>query len=126
MTANLGKLTNRKQFVQISASGEKWVTPGFVVQMRVREAEETYSNPNNKIRIGYTVGRKVGGAVARNRVKRRLRAAVMRVFNSCAGPDRDYVLIGRPNAYHRPFKSLVSDMKWALQKLDAQLNIPKK
>jgi len=126
MTANLGKLTNRKQFVNISASGEKWVTPGFVVQMRVRETEETITNPPKKIRIGYTVSRKVGSAVTRNRVKRRLRAAVTRVFFSCVGPDRDYVFIGRRIACHRPFKLLVSDMKWALQKLGERLDIPTK
>ena len=112
--------------MNISASGQTWVTPGFVVQMRVREAQETNPNPTQKFRIGYTVSRKVGSAVARNRIKRRLRAAVTKVFYSCTGPDRDYVFIGRRNAYHRPFKSLVSDMKRALQKLDARLDIPTK
>ena len=126
MTAKLGKLTNRKQFQNISARGEKWVTPGFVLQMNVQKSGENDQNQKKQIRIGYTVGRKVGGAVTRNRVKRRLRAVVANVFSCCGRPERDYVLIGRRSAYYRPFKLLVSDMKRALEKLDAHISIPTK
>jgi ribonuclease P protein component len=46
-------------------------------------------------RLGLAVSRKVGGAVERNRMKRRLREAFSRVEESLA-PDHDYVLVVRP------------------------------
>ena len=52
-------------------------------------------------------------------MKRRLRALVAKVISSCARTNRDYVLIGRKNAFDRPFDFMVSDMNWALRKLDS-------
>ena len=125
MSAILGKLKKRPQFLKVSVSGKRWVTPGFILQMHVRETVENDPNTIENIRIGYLVSKKVGCAVDRNRVKRRLQAAVAKVFSSCAQPGRDYILIGRRNAYNRPFKSLLSDMKWAIKNLDARHDIPK-
>ena len=76
---------------------------------------------HDEVRVGYTVSKKVGHAVVRNRVKRRLRAAVEKVFVSEAKSGRDYVLIGRKAAYRQSFDSLLSDMKWSLKKLDARI-----
>ena len=47
------------------------------------------------------------------------------VMASYAKPARDYVIIGRKNAFDRPFDFMVSDMKWALRKLDARIEILK-
>ena len=125
MSTILGKLKKRPQFLKISVSGKKWITPAFILQMRVRQNLGNDHNTTENIRIGYLISKKVGCAVTRNRVKRRLKAAVEKVFSSCARPGRDYVLIGRRNAYDRPFKSLLSDMEWALKNLDAQLDTPR-
>jgi len=123
MTTVLGKLRNRPQFFKVAAKGRKWVTPGFILQVHSDNYEEREIAPHENIRIGYSVSKKVGGAVVRNRVKRRLRALVAKVISSYARANRDYVLIGRKNAFDRPFDFMVSDMNWALRKLDARVEI---
>lgn len=67
-------------------------------------------------RIGYTVTKRCGGAVQRNRIKRRLRAAVQKTLPSRAMPRTDYVLIGKPATYDAPFKHIVRDLKYALSR----------
>lgn len=69
------------------------------------------------VRFGLTVTRKIGGAVARNRIRRRLRAACREVFPSHASPGADYVLIARKAAYDRNYAVLLDDMKRALLRL---------
>ncbi len=71
------------------------------------------------MRVGFTVSRKVGNAVARNRARRRLRAAVDRVMPTRARPGYDFVVIGRAGTLTRPFDSLVGDLTTALHGLDA-------
>ncbi len=69
-------------------------------------------------RVGFTVSRRVGNAVVRNRVRRRLRAVAERVLPR-ARPAADYVLIGRQGTAARPFADLVADLEAALAKLGA-------
>lgn len=75
------------------------------------------------IRVGFTVTRKVGGAVVRNRAKRRLRAAVETVMPTHAAPGRDYVVIGRAKTNARPFSDLIGDLEQAMRKLNAWRDI---
>lgn len=70
-------------------------------------------------RIGFTASRRVGGAVARNRARRRLRAVADLVMAQQARPDCDYVLIARATTAGRSFEALKSDLHRALDKLDA-------
>ena len=122
MNSIIGKLKNRTQFLRVAASGKKWVTPGFVLQVRLREFGENDFAEHESIRIGYTVSKKVGGAVARNRVKRRLRALVSKAVLPHVSDNVDCVLIGRKNAFDRPFNFMVSDMILALKKLGVAQN----
>ena len=71
-------------------------------------------------RIGFTVSRKVGNAVERNRVRRRLRAVAELVFPVRARPDCDYVVIGRRQSLTRPFPALIQDLEHALRKVQAE------
>lgn len=70
------------------------------------------------MRVGFTVSRKVGNAVKRNRARRRLRAVVDRVFPLHAKPGHDFVVIGRARTLTRGFDSLIGDMTTALKRLD--------
>jgi ribonuclease P protein component len=73
----------------------------------------------DEIRVGFTVTRKVGGAVVRNRARRRLRAAAEMVICTHAAPGHDYVVIGRAGTIRRPFSDLVGDFEAALRKVGA-------
>ena len=118
-------LKKRRQFLQVAASQRKWVTPGFVLQLNVRGAIRSATRDDQVLespRVGFTVTKRVGNAVVRNKVKRRLRAAAAEWFHH-ASAGNDYVLIGRKQALERPFQSLTSDLKWALRKLDERADL---
>jgi ribonuclease P protein component len=74
------------------------------------------------IRVGITASRKTGGAVERNRAKRRLRAAAAAVLPLSARPGRDYVLIARKETLVRPFAKLVDDLQKAVAAADAAMD----
>ena len=74
-------------------------------------------NPANKARIGYTVTKKMGGAVVRNRIKRRLREAVRAVMPKYAKPQYDYVVIARHKALACDFSELVREMEFAFSRI---------
>ena len=108
-------LKKRRDFLS-AAKGRRWVTPGMVVQAVRRRAN---GEAGDQPRIGYTVTKRVGNAVTRNRVKRRLRAAAHKVFSQHAKAQFDYVLIGRIQTIDRPFQCLLDDLRLALIKLHA-------
>jgi len=124
------RLKRRREFLHVARAGRKWAAPGLVLQVLDRHAVTTTNDGDraggpvneNNIRVGFTVTRKVGGAVIRNRARRRLRAAVETVMPTHAAPGRDYVVIGRARTNARPFAELVGDLETALRKLNAWRN----
>ena len=87
--------------------------PGFVLQIAPAPDEVPTT------RVGFTVSRKVGNAVERNRVRRRLREVVRTVIPAQASPGFDYVLVGRQAALRRDFAALREDLVEALKRLKA-------
>jgi len=85
--------------------------PGFVLLVRDRDDDDA------TIRIGYTVTRKIGNAVVRNRMKRRFRALARDVLAREGLAGADHVLIGRSGGIERDFASLGVDLSRALAKL---------
>ena len=74
-------------------------------------------NGTKAVRVGFTVTKKLGKAVRRNRIRRRLRAAARAVFPNLAAPGYDYVIIARAAAETRPYADLLDDLKRALLRL---------
>ncbi len=68
-------------------------------------------------RVGYTVTKKMGNAVRRNRIRRRLKSVVETVFPLQAEANADYVVIARRAAYDRPFEMMIADMEKAVMAL---------
>ncbi|HWA63771.1 MAG TPA: ribonuclease P protein component [Caulobacteraceae bacterium] len=73
------------------------------------------------VRLGFTATRRIGGAVVRNRAKRRLREAARLLAPLHARPGCDYVFIARGGTAERPWGRLLDDMKTALIRLAADL-----
>lgn len=113
------RLKRRREFLRIAAEGRKWVAPGLILQARRRDPVAPMDGPDAGVRVGYTVSRKVGSAVQRNRARRRLKAAAERVLPRHADDGHEFVLIGRAATLERPFAALVGDLETALRKLDA-------
>lgn len=85
-----------------------------------REAERRRASmPDAPARFGFTVTKKLGNAVTRNRIRRRLKEVVRLVAPSRARPGCDYVLIAREAAATRPFDALEQDLVAALAALHA-------
>lgn len=114
----VARLKRRHDFLKVAAFRRKWVTPGFILQARSHDDDDDFDG-DAVVRVGFTVSRKVGNAVARNRARRRLKAAAAKVLKESARPGFDFVVIGRATALTRPFRALVDDFKTALKRLDA-------
>jgi ribonuclease P protein component len=69
------------------------------------------------IRLGITVTKKIGGAVVRNRMKRRLRALARELLPVCGVAGADHVLIGRAGGIERDFGLLRLELARAVRKL---------
>jgi len=78
------------------------------------------------VRVGFTVTKKVGNSVVRNRVRRRLRAVADEVLPETALGGLDLVIIGRMGTIKRPYPALVKDLQMALRKLKADRRIEEK
>jgi ribonuclease P protein component len=89
--------------------------PGFVLQIAPVPADE----PQPIVRVGFTVSKKVGNAVIRNRVRRRLREIAREVIPGQARPDLDYVLVGRQGALERDYARMRGELVEALKRLKA-------
>ena len=85
--------------------------PGFVLLVRERE------DGDPAMRLGITVTKKIGGAVVRNRIKRRFRAMGREVLPELGFAGCDHVLIGRAGGVERCFDDLRNELHKALAKL---------
>ncbi|HMO43067.1 MAG TPA: ribonuclease P protein component [Phenylobacterium sp.] len=101
------RLRKRPDFLA-AARASSFARGAVVVQMRRRGDDDA------GVRVGFTATRKIGGAVVRNRAKRRLRAAAQQLIPQFGAPGCDYVLIARSGAPTRPWARLLDDVKSAL------------
>ena len=106
----VSRLLKRADFLRLSR-GRRWAAPGLVLQMA------PMPEPVDALRVGFTATKKLGGAVVRNRVKRRLREAARAVLPLLGMRGHDYVLVGREATAERPFVALIDDLKQALRKV---------
>lgn len=106
------RLKKRAEFLRVAAKGKKAPMPGLVLQA-LRRADD------QPARLGFTVTKKVGNAVIRNRTRRRLKEAARLLFRDNPLSGFDLVLIGRDATRARPFESLRADLVKALKRTEA-------
>lgn len=105
------RLRQRADFLA-AATGIKVPAAAFVLQARKRADD-------GPVRLGFTVSKKVGNAVERNRVRRRLKEIVRLSGAPRMQHGHDYVLVGRRAALKVPFARIAEDFETALRRLQA-------
>lgn len=116
------RIRQRSDFLR-AARARRRVTPGFILQARPRGSDE----PNGGlIRVGFTCSRKVGGSVARNRARRRLREIARLELPGHGRPGWDYVLVGRKDTTAtRDFETMRDELRRALRQLHRPEETPR-
>ncbi|MGG5885860.1 ribonuclease P protein component [Falsiroseomonas sp. HC035] len=107
MPARPPRLKLRREFKLVAARGQRAARPGLVLQV--------LKDTGAPLRVGFTVTKKVGNAVIRNRCKRRLREAARLLLGQDAPPGFDLVMIGRDGTAKREFRQLLGDLRGALK-----------
>lgn len=102
-------IRQRRDFLAAN-QGRRVPSAGFVLLVRQRD------DGNPAMRAGYTVTKKIGNSVTRNRLKRRLRAIVQIILADHGHAGADHVLIGRDGGLTRDFAQLQADLEKALAK----------
>ncbi|WP_373316375.1 ribonuclease P protein component [Saccharibacter floricola] len=101
------RLQKRSQFLYVARKGRKIVTPGLIAQVLPCQGAQAAS-------VGFTVTKKVGNSVIRNRTKRRLREALRLTVQEHGLSGGQLVFIGRAATRSRPFEKLKQDVQKAV------------
>ena len=109
----LQTLKKRAEFLRLRG-GTRSACDCFALETRPRLAVAADATGP---RFGFTVTKALGNAVVRNRIRRRLKAAVLAVDEDKAKADHDYVLIARAAAHGRDFAQLKKALEQALQRV---------
>jgi ribonuclease P protein component len=113
---NIGRLLKRADFLRVQSTGQKWVTPHFIIQVM----------PADFCRLGLTITKKIFKLASdRNRVRRRIRALIYDVLAENA-PKYDIVILPRVTSIKAPRENLKKDLEWALRRLSERGKDPKK
>ena len=112
-TADIERLKTRPQFLA-AAKGASCAKGAVVVQALAHQGQ-------TRVRVGFTATRKIGGAVQRNRAKRRLRAAAQALLPLYGLKGHDYVLVARAGTLTRDYPGLLDDLKAALAQAHRKL-----
>ena len=105
------RMVRRSQYLRVARARKYVASKGLILQFEIRDPNEG----ENKHRVGFTVSKKVGNAVVRNRARRRLKSVVNDVLTSSEERPLDLVLIGRASTLKRSYDELLDDFRFALK-----------
>jgi ribonuclease P protein component len=109
----LERIVRRPDYLRTARTKNNAVTPGLILQSAPLGVNALGPGP----RVGFTVSKKVGNAVARNRARRRLKSIACDVFGTELEEPLDFVLIGRANTLKRSYDDLLDDLRFALKQI---------
>lgn len=116
----LATLKRRSEFLRIRG-GRRWACEAFVIETKARQTPSRDGTAASQVaagpRFGFTVTRKLGSAVVRNRIRRRLREALRLLPPDTARDGWDYVVVARPAAADVPFARLQELLSTAFDRL---------
>jgi ribonuclease P protein component len=117
----LARLTQRKQFLAAADRGRRFRSSAFTVQVLdgLQRAEDDRP-ASDGLRLGLTASRKVGNAVIRNRIRRRLRVAAQQALGPQAQRPCDIVVVARPETLTAPFDLLLGELSVAIERARPQ------
>lgn len=107
-------IRKRPDFVAANR-GKRFVTPGFVLLVHKRRNSQNVDD--QAVRYGITVTKKIGNAVARNRMKRRFRALIAKTLPKYGIIGADHILIGRKQEREPNFERMQVDLEKGLKLL---------
>ena len=110
---SLVSLKKRAEFLRVRG-GSRCAMSAFVLEGKARNSDP---QDRQQPRFGFTVTKRLGKAVQRNRIKRRLKAAARNVYFEHANPAFDYVVIARSAALEVDFAELEGDLEKALKRV---------
>jgi len=114
-TPRVTTLKKRAEYLRVR-KGARCATPAFVLEAKAR-GDEDRAQPAHGPRFGFTITRQVGKAVERNRIRRRLKAAIKDIAPGHARGEFDYVLIARRPALTSEFAALMSELTRAFTRV---------
>lgn len=116
MSPHTGRLLRHADFERVYKQGRRHFSAVMTVFYWLRPASPEVRN----LRVGFTVGRALGGAVQRNRIKRRLREAV-RLTRPWPGPTADVVINPKKVVSTAEFETLLNEMRQAFVVIEKKL-----
>ena len=113
----LARLTQRKEFLAAAEHGRRFRSSAFTVQVLDTQPRDTVDEGGHDgLRLGLTASRKVGNAVKRNRIRRRLRVAAAQALAAQTDRRCDVVIVARPETLTAGFRMLVSELSVAIDR----------
>ena len=109
----LTRILKRSEYLRVKQRGSSVAKPGLIMQAAPSANDGSYVYP----RVGFTVSKRVGNAVKRNRARRRLKSIASDVLPKEGFQSWDYVFIGRLVTLDRPYDLLLEDTRAALRKI---------
>ena len=106
-------LNHNKDFVKVLKK-KKLNTKYFTIYF-----DKNLKNFNKYLNISFVMKKKIGNAVIRNRVKRKLKYAVQKIYkeSKIIDPNYTYVIFGKNNVYKDKFANVLCEVNEAFKKI---------